>query len=139
MRRSYGTNKRNGDKTDRVNYVTSRGGPHRPPIFLSRSLDLERYLVSLRPDTITQSGTSNPPVTNRNLYLLQNASLTSQLWRKLLTASPFMIKLLLIFSVWIFRKPARLSCDTTRAGLGENNSLGGVFVHFGLLSASIIT
>src|SRR2546422_10379924 len=87
---------------------------------------------------MTQSGTSKPSLASCALCAFQNALLTSQLWRMFLTASDFMIRLLLILSMWRFRKPTRLSSDNTRAGLGENHSLGGVLVHFGLLSASII-
>jgi len=35
------------------------------------------------------------------------------------------------------RNPVRIGFDTTKAGLGENHSFGGVFAHIGLVSASI--
>src|SRR5438876_12383709 len=48
-----------------------------------------------------------------------------------------MIRLLLNLLTRMFRNSACFSADITWSGLGENHSLGGVFVHRGLVSASI--
>jgi len=91
----------------------------------------------LRPEMIIQSGISSPSLTRRVRCFFQNELLTSQLSRRCCAARALMIRLLLNLLTRMFRNSACFSADITWSGLGENHSLGGVFVHRGLVSASI--
>jgi len=86
---------------------------------------------------IIQSGISSPSLTRRVRCFFQNELLTSQLSRRCCAARALMIRLLLNLLTRMFRNSACFSADITWSGLGENHSLGGVFVHRGLVSASI--
>ena len=108
---------------------------HRRSLLTSNSEDGRVY--ALRPEMIIQSGISSPSLTRRVRCVFQNELLTSQLSRRCCAARALMIRLLLNLLTRMFRNSACFSADITWSGLGENHSLGGVFVHRGLVSASI--